>query len=52
MFDEWSNFSVHVALDNTVVIEDISMFIILIYFIKHAVFICLFIGFYLMPLDT
>ena len=26
MFDDWSNFSVHVALDNTVVIEDISMF--------------------------
>lgn len=24
MFDEWSNFSVHVAMDNTVVIEDIS----------------------------
>jgi len=24
MFDEWSNFSVHVALDNTVVIEDIK----------------------------
>ena len=24
MFDEWSNFAVHVAMDNTVVIEDIS----------------------------
>lgn len=24
MFDEWSNFSVHVAMDNTVVIEDIK----------------------------
>ena len=27
MFDNWSNFSVHVAMDNTVVIEDISMYI-------------------------
>ena len=26
MFDDWSNLAVHVAMDNTLVIEDISKF--------------------------